>query len=333
MKVKFMSSGFSKEMRLLTNQGYIRFEDAVGNVQIVKPDGSLSKGRVWRSGNKITYSVNIADGRRIRSTSDHVYRTNDSDECQAIALKKRRLMPFTACVYPIDKEYLQLGFLQKTGDFITLLDEDWLSLNTESEDPTFRKLFKADNLPLGGKDVFLRGYNKKLIELGFKRSSYNQKELPDGFFDSWSLCKKRSFIRGYTSACSWPYTSPFIVLSTHSDVLATQLSLCLDECFGVHLEIEKGDIFTDILDGEVRAIRLYSINMCGHQDCHKFMEEIGFESSIHIQKVSEMLIKHSPLVADISNAETVDVYDFSEPEENWGVVEGFVVHDCRSCNL
>lgn len=327
MKVKFMSPGFSKEMCLLTDQGYIRFENAVGNARIVKPDGSSSRGRVWESGKKLVYSVVLEDGRKIRSTSDHVYKTNDGDECPAIALKGKRLLPFTECLCAIDLKYVQFGFLQKVGNLSTLLEKNWINLTVESGDPTFRKLFYVKKLASGPQRVRLSGYNKKLIEVGFLDSTYDREELPAGFSNKWSLIQKRSFLRGYASGCYWFYNDPQIDLSTYSRTLAEQISQCLEMDFGIHSSIEKGDLFTDILEGEVRAISGCNVVIQDHKDCHKFMEQMGTEAGIHIQRMSEILLKLSPRVEEISEAKMEMVYDFFEPEENWGVVEGFVVHN------
>lgn len=43
---------------------------------------------------------------------------------------------------------------------------------------------------------------------------------------------------------------------------------------------------------------------------------------------SGLLIDNNPVVTSVTPAGTEKVYDFTEPEDHWGVVEGFIAHNC-----
>lgn len=100
---------FTGDMRLLTENGYKTFEELSlsSSVNIVEPNGTVTKGFVWSSGEKEVVDVIFQNGRKpIRCTADHRFMLNDGSECEAKDLKGKRLKSFAAddgivdCVIP-----------------------------------------------------------------------------------------------------------------------------------------------------------------------------------------------------------------------------------------
>jgi ribonucleoside-diphosphate reductase alpha chain len=86
----------------------------------------------------------------------------------------------------------------------------------------------------------------------------------------------------------------------------------------------------------------YDINIGRYADKLKFFNIIGFAQQYKMDKLREYLIRYNPVVKDvIKTGKVEDVFDFSEPINHWGVVNGFVAHNCseffgnayNACNL
>jgi ribonucleotide reductase, class II len=82
------------------------------------------------------------------------------------------------------------------------------------------------------------------------------------------------------------------------------------------------------------------VNIQEYSSRVKFFSSIGFALKYKMDKLAKVLVDQAPAVRACQESDSVEVYDFSEPLINWGVVEGFVSHNCGEillnnnfCNL
>lgn len=88
------------DMRLLTTEGYKRFDELAGKtVSLINKNGNRSFGSVWLTGKKRTVEIRFAKGKggeakSVRCTPDHVFMLNTGEKCLAQDLLHKRVMPF-----------------------------------------------------------------------------------------------------------------------------------------------------------------------------------------------------------------------------------------------
>jgi hypothetical protein len=93
-------------------------------------------------------------------------------------------------------------------------------------------------------------------------------------------------------------------------------------------------------NGEYISRESYDLNISRYSDIIKFAKNIGFVQKYKQDKLVKLLISKAPYVTTVKKAGTAVVYDFTEPDTHWGVVEGCVVHNSeiilrpnQFCNL
>lgn len=110
---------FSGDMRLLTVDGYKRFDELEGKeVDIVNKDGIISKNvPVWCSGQKKTITLYLENDVKIECTPDHLFMLENGESCEAINLYEKNIKRFgnesTVKVIDMVEDYK----LQKVYDF------------------------------------------------------------------------------------------------------------------------------------------------------------------------------------------------------------------------
>lgn len=100
---------FTGDMRLLTDKGYVRFDELVNqdNIKVVNVDGNITNSKVWCSGIKDTIALKLSDKRVITCTPEHRFMTIDGDECEAKDMKGKEVVLFNNVdnkVYVVDIE-------------------------------------------------------------------------------------------------------------------------------------------------------------------------------------------------------------------------------------
>ncbi len=88
---------FVGSMRLLTDQGYIKFRDLVGkDFDVYSPvDGKFRSSKVWSNGYKNAIKINFSKTNisPILCTEDHVFMTVDGEKLEAKDLVNKKIMP------------------------------------------------------------------------------------------------------------------------------------------------------------------------------------------------------------------------------------------------
>jgi ribonucleotide reductase alpha subunit len=183
-------------------------------------------------------------------------------------------------------------------------------------------------------------------DLYFKHGKFNFEKLPDRTFqftyDTWTDIQKASFIKGCYSANGGIIKKYRISYKTTSRPFADKLMQSLKNDFGIdsYLTTNKKTMVS-FKNGDYMCKESYDINIGKFVDVVKFYEQIGFVHTYKNKDLMSLIKEKSPMVLGIKNIGDEKVYDFNEPISNWGIVEGFVVHNCGeqplpknfSCNL
>lgn len=100
---------FRGDMQLLTVDGYRRFDDLWGSesVMVVNPDGDVSTGKVWQSGDRETWKIDmsiinsrvsmsmvLSTTETIYATEDHIFMTSTGEEVPVKDLKGKVLKTY-----------------------------------------------------------------------------------------------------------------------------------------------------------------------------------------------------------------------------------------------
>ena len=338
----------SGDMRLLTSSGYETFESLVGDnedtveVEIVNIHGDYSKGYVWCSGEKPTVEVKLTTRQVIRCTEDHRFMLRDGTECEAKDLKGKHLYPFLVNDQShLEQGYIKYGFIQGDGctGRLNSKDHKGIEINFGAKDDEVRGLFGIDKSL--GRKPYVVGYNEILKDLGFSSNRLPNRPLPLTF-SSWDDSKKRSFLKGLYSANGTVLSNGRVALKTSCKELALQVKETL-ESLGMKPYITTNKPVTKQMpDGEYLFKETYDVNLQQYQSRLMFYNEIGFIQTYKNNRLLVNLADESPKVSSVKSTGRIEkVYDFSEPLTHWGVVEGFVVHNCgeiilrprQFCNL
>lgn len=105
----------------------------------------------------------------------------------------------------------------------------------------------------------------------------------------------------------------------------------------------KTDIFTDyvLINNVSHPITRYKVIIDDYYDVLNFANNIAGVSINVFNDLQSILMDSAPTVVGIRTGGSKKVYDFTEPTTHWGVIEGFVVHNCSeylflddtACNL
>jgi ribonucleotide reductase alpha subunit len=96
---------FTGDMKLLTDEGYKRFDVLVeedSRINVVNKDGEVTSGNVWSNGVKDIVEVSFYNQDSIKCTPDHIFMTNGKEEVEAKDMKGKRIMPFVEQGFDFD---------------------------------------------------------------------------------------------------------------------------------------------------------------------------------------------------------------------------------------
>lgn len=322
---------FTGDMRLLTAEGYKTFAELDGQeFEVVNHLGNITKGKVWKSGDKNTVEIKFYNSSEtIRCTPDHRFMLTDGSECEAQHLAGKRIMPFFNHNNTHDELYVKLGFIQGDGSLTRLHSEHrhkGLEINLGVNDNDVRAFFgyEVD----GERKVYTTEFTELLLELGFSSDILPERGLPSTI-TSWTREQKRAFLKGLYSANGSVINSGRVSFKTTSSKVREQLQeLLLEFDIPTVISVNKAkDVEFD--NGTYTCRESYDISINKHKDRIKFYNEIGFLQDYKMDKLKFNLIETSPKVQIVKSTGKVEaVYDFHEPETHWGVVEGIVAHNC-----
>lgn len=323
---------FSGDMQLLTTDGYKTFEELCGTEPyIYNVDGNIVKSKVWCSGEKETVKVKFGS-REITCTPDHRFMTINGDECLAKDLKGQYVMPCTLINKNFDERYVKYGFIQGDGQLggIDTQSHKSIEVNIGKKDTDIYDLFSNESFVIkSDRAIHVNGFKDDLIRLGFSNENLPNREFPKTY-KNWTKLQKASFLHGCYSANGSVVKNGRIAYKTTCRKFADQLLETLTNDFGinnVYITTNKAHM-CKFENGEYMCRESYDINISKYKEITKFIAEINFYQQYKRIQLANMMKSKAQLCTNVVENKIVKVYDFIEPERHWGIVEGFVVHNC-----
>ena len=329
------------DMQLLTESGYVDIGSLDGrdDVRIVSYDGTVSTGKVWKSGEKQCISLKLSDNREIKCTPNHVFMLNDGTEEEAGNLLGKRLMPYLNKPCGLSDEYVKLGFIQGDGVLSNLADttKRGIEINFGEKDKDVAELFGVDFNPDKGRlKYYTNEFTDKLKELEFYEKKLPERAMPKTVW-SWMTENQLAFLRGmYTANGTVIKTNNKnirIGYKTTSKDLAVELVRLLAE-FNItaYITVNKARC-TEFENGTYLCKESYDVNIQQYQSKLLFHNLIGFVQTYKDNALYYGLLQSAPKVKGKKDIGVYPVYDFTEPNNHWGVVEGYVAHNCAEIIL
>lgn len=265
-------------------------------------------------------------------TPDHRFMTIDGDECMAKDLKGKYIMPCTNTNREFDERYVKYGFIQGDGQ-LSRLNSEWhegIEVNVGKKDTDIFELFSNESYTeKSDRAIYLDGFKEDLIKLGFSKNNLPDREFPETY-NSWTKLQKASFLHGCYSANGSVIKNGRISYKTTCKKFAEQLSETLLNDFnicGVYITTNK-PAKVQFSNGEYECRESYDINIGQYKEITKFISEINFYQQYKREQLNQMMRNRPTYVYNVTPYKKMKVYDFTEPERHWGIVEGYVVHNC-----
>lgn len=323
---------FTGDMELLTSEGYKKFSELNGTKPtIYSVNGNPVQSKVWCSGEKETVTVKLGK-QDIVCTPDHIFMTFSGDECMAKDLKGKYLMPPTSFNKTFDEEFIKYGFIQGDGQLTRLKDDSFsgIEVNIGYKDGDIRDLFANEEFTeKSHREIYLLNYKNKLKNLGFSNELLPNRVFPTTY-KTWTHLQKASFLHGCYSANGSVIKNGRVAYKTTCKKFAEQLKETLESDFGingVYITTNK-PTKVEFENGVFECKESYDVNIGRYKELTKFMSEINFYQYYKREQLTQMIKKRSPYVYNVVPNGIQKVYDFTEPERHWGIVEGVVVHNC-----
>lgn len=326
---------FTADMKLLTDEGYVPFGDLVKkeSVTIVNPNGNTTKGVVWSSGEKEIVSIKLSNGKVVSCTPDHIFLADGFVETRADEMKGKRVTPnYFVKTEPENVKDFKAGFIFGDGALGRLNSENHQGL----------EVF------IGVKDVDVEPYfgtpKKGMVYSTEAKNLAIEYQLPPvSTFDRYlpSINISSDFMMGlYSANGSVIKSGKRVSLKTTSLKLAQQVKEWLvAEGMTPYITVNK-PTSVKFSNGEYTCKQSYDVNLCGLENLTKFSKNISFIHTYKQKALEQAILDSAPKVMSIKNAGRAEVFDFTEPETHWGIVEGCVVHNSeiglrsnQFCNL
>jgi intein/homing endonuclease len=305
--------------------------------------------KVWSNGFKETILVSLNNGISIRCTPDHKFITlNGEIEAKDLYHKEVIYKPFNNASgkLELDKELLfALGWGLNDGTFVKERTNQCFYFTPGKDDEARNKILCfLDNCNVthwitnGRPDQLFCG-SINLSELFFESKLTKEQRLPDYF---WKLSYKNQcvFMHGFMSANGY-------VLST-VDRIGFKLSsklLVSDICTwmlsnGINTSATYLQPQTFVIRGkECKNNGSAEICITGFESKQKFKQDISFIQEYKKTRLNQIAVKkkkkdsssnrNKPIrCLNIENTGLEEVFDFNEPLENIGFINGILVHNC-----
>lgn len=320
----------------------------LGKATKIKNSPKYAHGKqitTWNSGVKPTIIVSFNNGISIQCTPDHKFMVGTKEvEAQDLIGESISYQPFT--LNPSGKSYdpdfaFTLGWFLNDGAYISSVDRFEFYFTPDKDDEpksiVLKWLKKNGYKSTQAKDrrCTYRSYH---LPEEFKEMKANtpDKRLPD-FFWKMDIHSQSNFMRGLFSANGYCLlTRPIVGIKLTSKLLISDISLWLHA-----LNIETSCGFSKPKEvkhhnGTYISKSTATLTIPHYSNKSIFREKIGFEQTYKAQRLSEIIdnsintsyCKKSIKCLAIEDATTEYVYDFNEPLENVGYINGVLVHNC-----
>lgn len=326
---------FTKDMQLLTLDGYqdiggLVYEDSV---ELVNKDGTVTTGKVWSSGIKPVVSLNFSARLQkdsITCTPDHVFMLSDGTECAAENTRGKRLMPYYYIKDEFVSEEVLAGFILGDGSLNRLNSDRHRGLEVYfgKKDGDVAKLF--------GQEAGSVWYSNEAYEVAKK---YN---LEASIIGHRGGPQDPKLLTGLFSANGSVIAAGRVALKSidKMQILDVQSMLKMDYGISSHITTNKAKK-VKFSNGEYLCKESYDLNIAEYESLLTFASMISFVQEYKREALEKVILKRAPYVESVKECGEEEVFDFTEPETHWGVVNGVVVHNSeillrpsgQMCNL
>jgi len=321
---------FSGNERLLTTQGNKTFEELSGNdVEIINSSGNVVPSKVWCSGIKDTINLYNTQKEVITCTPDHIWKTVDGDDVMAKDLKGKKILPFLNENLTHNQLFLKLGFIQGDGNLTRLKSKAHLGfeVNIGENDDDVLKLFNYERTSENKKVFYTTEFTNFCENLKFSDEILPNRLLPKTI-NNWNNEEKLSFLSGLFSANGSIINDYRIALkSTYLPFILQVIDLLKEFDISSYYTTNKSKTIS-FKNGDYVCKESYDLNIARFYDLIKFYNKINFIHNYKREKLKNVIISRSPKITKIENNGPIEVYDFNDPENGWGVVNGYIAHNC-----
>jgi ribonucleotide reductase alpha subunit len=324
---------FRGDMELLTSEGYKRIDSLVGKEFLnVNKDGNLTAGKVWSTGVKPVVEVRFRHSRAGRKpslyvTPNHTFMLNDGTECEAKDLAGKRLMPyFTGKAIPRVQEDFKAGFMLGDACLTDAANPDKAGIvvcigENDVEVADIFGVTLSDN-----HRHYLQSARSLVDKYGLPVTQTFDRQLGDNRSDD--------FLMGLYSANGCVIASgKRVALKTTSKLLAQQVVEWLQaKGMTPYVTTNKAKRI-QWPNGEYESRESYDVNLAGLENLIRFAEVVSFVHGYKREALAQAIRESSPTVSAVLSAGEAEVFDFTEPETHWGIVNGVVAHNCVEATL
>lgn len=315
---------FSGDMLLSTKEGARRFDELAKRefVDIVNVNGDITRGKVWCSGDKETVFVTYekALGRNpIQVTPDHIFMLVDGSECQAKDLKGKQLMPDVSNIRIIDPtdEMFLAGFILGDGALNRLNSDTHKKMEVYLSEKD-ADIANAYGVPTG---VW---YSEQAVNVaekfGLPAKKIGERGFPEALHNFYGLS-------GLFSANGSVIKNKRIALKSIDKEQLLEVQKVM-RAIGIESFITTNKKRVQEFSNGFYAMReSYDLNISRYDSIKLFSATISFAQQYKRNALRELLLTRAPKVKAVKSGPIVPVYDFTEPETHWGIVEGVVVHN------
>lgn len=328
---------FSGKSELLTIDGYKTFKSLcdTGDITILNKNGDARKSKVWCTGTKKVVKFTNTLNEEFICTPDHTWKLNDDKtECQAKDLKNKRLMPYLNSNINHNDLYVKLGFIQGDGNLSRLSSEshNGFEINIGINDNDVLDYFGFKQEQPNQRKYYTDLYFQTCKDLEFYPTILINRNLPKTF-NSWSELNKKSFIKGLYSANGSIIKNNRISFKSVNFTLINEIKNYLDSIGISSYYTTNKSKKVKFENGEYLCKESYDLNISSYNSMIKFYENIGFIHKYKNTDLYNLILLKSPMIKSVKDFGEELVYDFIEPETHWGVVNGYIAHNCGELPL
>ena len=312
------------------------------------PDYSINKPiQTWYSGVKNTIIVSMNNGVSLQCTPDHEFIIHDKKvEAKDLVGETISYKPFTntSGLMTYNRDYcFAWGWFLNDGAYIKSKngDERFEFYFTPNKDNSAKKkildFFNKSNVKITPDSKRKDTYKAYGLDFNFKiRQKTYKKRLPKDFWDLDLRCQ-RSFMLGLFSANGYCLsTRPLVAIKLTSKLLISDIAIWLNSN-----DIETSCSYSKPVETEHRNGTYISrstgtLSIPHFTNKRTFENLVGFYQSYKSDRLREIIedaktttyIKKPIKCLSVEESERKPVWDFNEPLENVGYINGILVHNC-----
>jgi ribonucleoside-diphosphate reductase alpha chain len=179
----------------------------------------------------------------------------------------------------------------------------------------------------------LKGYNNLLKKLKFSSNVLPKRIFPETY-DNFNNKQKSSFLNGCFSANGSVIKGYRISYKSTCKEFIKKLSNTLKNDFNIDSYITTNKSKKNkFKNGEYKCKKGYDLNISKYKSIKKFYLKINFFQKYKQIQLKNLILERVPYISSIKKNGIKEVYDFKEPLSHWGVIKGYVTHNCGELPL